>query len=74
VRKARARAELYAEAAGMRVARISSIQEGFEQRPPMPVMRSMAMADVAAAPPPPVAPGEVALAATVTMAFDLAPR
>ncbi len=71
VAKARARAELYAKAAGLRVKRITSISEGFEQRPPMPMMRSVAMADVAAAPPPPIAPGEVGLVARVTMAFEL---
>lgn len=72
VRKARARAELYAQAAGLKVKRIASISEGFEQRPPMPMMRSMAMADAApAAPPPPIAPGEVGLVARVTMAFEL---
>jgi uncharacterized protein YggE len=71
VAKARTRADLYARAAGLRVKRITSISEGFEQRPPMPMMRSMAMADVAAAPPPPVAPGEVGLVARVTMAFEL---
>jgi uncharacterized protein YggE len=72
VRKARARAELYAQAAGLKVKRITSISEGFEQRPPMPMMRSVAMADAApAAPPPPMAPGEVGLVARVTMAFEL---
>lgn len=72
VRKARARAELYAQAAGLKVKRITSISEGFEQRPPMPMMRSVAMADAApAAPPPPIAPGEVGLVARVTMAFEL---
>lgn len=72
VRKARARAELYAQAAGLKVKRITSISEGFEQRPPMPMMRSVAMAEAApAAPPPPIAPGEVGLVARVTMAFEL---
>lgn len=71
VRKARARAELYAQAAGLKVKRITSISEGFEQRPPMPMMRSVAMAEAAPAPPPPIAPGEVGLVARVTMAFEL---
>ncbi len=74
VRKARARAELYALAAGLKVKRITSISEGFQQRPPMPMAR-MASADtivMSAAPaPPPVSPGEVGLVATVTMTFDL---
>ena len=73
VRKARARAELYAQAAGLRVKRITSISEGFQQRPPMPMPR-MASADsiqVGAAAAPPVAPGEVGLVAQVTMTFEL---
>ncbi len=72
VKAARARAELYATAAGLSVMRITSIAEGFEQRPPMPKGRMVAME--AAADAPPVAPGEVALSATVTMAFELGPR
>jgi uncharacterized protein YggE len=71
VARARARAELYAQAAGLRVVRITSISEGFEQRPPMPMPRMVA-AEAAAAPP--VSPGEVGLSATVSMAFELAPR
>jgi uncharacterized protein YggE len=70
VAKARARAELYARAAGLRVSRITAISEGFEQRPPMPMARMVA-SDAMAAPAPPVQPGEVGLAATVTMAFEL---
>lgn len=70
VAKARARAELYAQAAGLRVVRITAISEGFEQRPPVPMARMVA-AEAAASP---VAPGEVGLAATVSMAFELAPR
>ena len=74
VRKARTRAELYAQAAGLKVARISSISEGFQQRPPLPMPR-MASADAievsASRAAPPVAPGEVGLVATVTMTFEL---
>lgn len=74
VRKARTRAELYAQAAGLKVARITSISEGFQQRPPMPMPR-MASADAievsASRAAPPVAPGEVGLVATVTMTFEL---
>lgn len=71
VRKARARAELYAAAAGMRVKRIATISETQEFRPPQPMMRAMAMDSVPSAPPPPVAPGEVGLVASITMAFEL---
>jgi uncharacterized protein YggE len=70
VRKARARAELYAAAAGLRIKRITSISEGQDFRPgPMPspriAMAKESMADT------PVAPGEVALSVTVSMSFEL---
>lgn len=70
VATARARAELYAKAAGKRVRRIVSIAEsgGFEPGPRPMMAKSMAM-DAAAAPP--VAPGEVALSINVTMVFEL---
>ena len=69
VKTARARAELYAGAAGMRVRRIVSILEsgGFEPGPRPMVM--MARMDKEASTP--VAPGEVALSVSVTMAFEL---
>lgn len=74
VRKARTRADLYAQAAGLKVKRIASITEGLQQRPPMPMPR-MASADSievsGSRMAPPVAPGEVGLVATVTMTFDL---
>lgn len=73
VKRARARADLYAAAAGLSVTRITAINEGFEQRPPMPKGRMMAM-EASADAAPPVAPGEVALSATVTMEFELSPR
>lgn len=71
VKTARARAELYAGAAGMRVRRIVSISEsgGFEPGP-RPMM-SARMDKVAESAPTPVAPGEVALTVNVTMAFEL---
>jgi hypothetical protein len=68
--KARARAALYAEAAGLKVVRIAAISEGGTSAPaPRPMMRSMAMAEDSASPP--VAPGEVSLAASVTVRFEL---
>lgn len=72
--KARARAELYARAAGLRVARIVSISEAGGYAPPMPVMYKTAM-DAASPvpPPPPIAPGEVENAISVTVQFELAP-
>ncbi len=72
VRKARARADLYAAAAGLRVARITMIREGHDARPlppPMPVPRVAMQAE--AAPNSPVMPGELELVATVTMEFAL---
>jgi uncharacterized protein YggE len=74
VRKARARADLYARAAGLTVRRITGMSEGFQQRPPMPMPR-MASADSielsAARAAPPVSPGEVGLVAQITMTFEL---
>lgn len=72
MRKARARADLYAQAAGLRVTRIVSISEGGGFQPiPMPMpMMARAMAD-AAAPPTPVSAGEVSLSASVTVLFEL---
>ncbi|GGE00067.1 SIMPL domain-containing protein [Polymorphobacter glacialis] len=67
---ARARAELYAKAAGLRVKRIASIAEagGFEPRPQPMMVRQAKMADAMASP---VAPGEVALSVNVTVVFEL---
>jgi uncharacterized protein YggE len=72
IAKARARAQLYASAAGLRVVRIVSISEGGGRMPPMPMYR-MPVADAAPAPAPPVAAGEVSLGANVTVQFELAP-
>lgn len=69
--KARARANLYARAAGLRVVRILSISESGGYSPPVPVM--YARAAMAEAAPTPVAAGEVSLAANVTVLFELAP-
>ncbi len=68
--KARARADLYARAAGLKVVRIVSISEsGGYAPPPMPMYRvQMAAAEAA---PTPVAAGEVALSANVTVQFEL---
>lgn len=70
--KARARANLYAKAAGLRVARIVSISEGGGYHPQMPVM--YAKAEMAAdAAPTPIAAGQVEAAVTVSVQFELAP-
>lgn len=71
VRKARARAELYAGAAGLKVKRILSISEsgGYVPQPPMPyAVRSMAgkeAADTA------ILPGEQTISVTVSVSFEL---
>jgi len=73
VGKARARAELLAGAAGMKLGRIVSITENaaVNQPGPVPMMRMAAMAAEAA--PSPVAAGQLNLSASVTMVFELTP-
>lgn len=68
VATARARAELYAAAAGMHVGRIRSIVEGSTEAPAPRPMMMMARAKAADTP---VEAGEVTLGATVTVVFDL---
>lgn len=72
IKTARARADLYAKAAGLRVVRMVSINESGGYSPPMPVMYRMAADSVAAAPAP-VAAGEVAMSVNVSVQFELAP-
>lgn len=73
ITKARARAELMATAAGLKVGRIVSISESGAQaiQPPMPMMR-MSMAAAQAAPTP-VAAGQLTLTAGVTVVYELVP-
>lgn len=72
--KARARADLYARASGLRVVRIVSISETGGYSPPMPVMYARAeVAAPPAPPPPPMAVGEVEAQINVTVQFELAP-
>jgi uncharacterized protein YggE len=73
MKKARARATLYAQAAGLKVLRILSISEsgGYVPQPPVMYARA-AMADTMGAPTP-VAAGEVSMSASVTVMFELAP-
>jgi hypothetical protein len=67
--KARARADLYARALGMRVVRILSVSEaGMGYMPPQPVMvRGMAAAQADTA----IVPGEQTLNASLTVTFEL---
>lgn len=73
MKKARARADLYAKAAGLKVARILTITEGGGYYPQPPVIYAKsARADMASAPTP-VSPGEMAMNANVSVAFELTP-
>jgi len=71
VAKARARAELYARAAGLKVKRILSISEAVYEMPrPMPVMmRSMAVAEEGAASR--ILPGEQQIGVSLSVRFEL---
>lgn len=68
--KARARAELYADALGMRVRRIASISEGGGFAPPMPMMR-MAMDSAESSASTPISPGESTLSVNLDVVFEL---
>ena len=69
VARARARADLYAAAANVRIKRVMSITEGGGMAQPVPMVRAMAMkAEMADTP---VAPGQVSLSVTVTMSFEI---
>ena len=75
MKQARARAELYARAAGLRVKRIVSISEGGGYYPVMQAITVTGRAVGAPPPPPPspVSPGELALGVTLAVQFELAP-
>ncbi len=72
VRAARARAELLAAAAGVRIVRVLTIQEAGGAPEPRPMMRAMASAE-AADMAPPVEAGESELRAGVTVTYEIAP-
>lgn len=70
MKDAMAKAELYASAAGLRVARIVSISEGYEASPqPMMMARQEMAMDSAANTP--VAGGELGIKASVSVLFEL---
>lgn len=71
VASARARAELYARAAGLRIKRILSISESGGYAPPPPPMPMMARAMEKSAADTPLEPGEQKLAVTISMSFEL---
>jgi uncharacterized protein YggE len=70
--EARQRADLYAQAFGLRVHRIIAISEsgGYQPPMPMPMMARMAAADMEAAPTP-VAPGEIQTRVSVNVTYEL---
>jgi hypothetical protein len=73
MKAARARAQLYAQAAGMRVVGIVSISEGGGSSPQPVMFRRGADAMMAAPPPPaPVMAGELETNVSVTVQFELA--
>ena len=68
--KAKARAETYAKAMGLRVRRVVSISEGGGFQPPMPMMRMAAM-DSAGRAETSVSPGETKLSVNLDVVFEL---
>ncbi len=70
IKTARARAELYARAAGLRVARIVSISESGGYAPPQPMYARAMKAEADSTP---ISAGEVEAAVSVTVQFELAP-
>ena len=77
MKKARERADLYARAAGLRVARILSISESGGYYGPPPVVFAQAERGGVGAPPPPppapIQPGEMQMTTSVTVLYELAP-
>ncbi len=74
VADARAKAEIYARAANMRVVRVVSIAENGGNYPVGQVFaRVESFASAPSAPPTPVAPGELTVATDVSAQFELAP-
>lgn len=71
MKKARARADLYAKAAGMSVKRILTISEGGGYAPQPMVMYARAEKMMAGAAPSPVSAGELQIGANVTVTFEL---
>jgi len=70
VATAKARADLYAKAAGVRIKRILTISETGGYEPPRPMVMMARSAKMQAADTP-VVPGEIALTVTVNVTFEL---
>lgn len=73
MKKARARAELYALAAGLKVKRVLTISDGGSSGGQPPMMFARAEKMMASSAPSPVAAGELELGATVTVTYELTP-
>ena len=69
--KAKARAETYAKAMGLRVRRVVSIAEGGAAHPPMPYMMRAQASDMAMAKETSVSPGETTLSVSLDVVFEL---
>ena len=69
LKKARARAEAYAAAAGLRVARVVSISENGDALPPIPLYDEAPRAQAAA--PTPVSPGQIKSSVVVNVVYEL---
>lgn len=68
IQEARRRADLYANALGMRVHRIVAVSEGGGYSPPIPMaMERMAAADAST----PISPGEIETRVNVSVTFEL---
>jgi uncharacterized protein YggE len=78
IKNARSRAELYAQATGLRIVRILSISESGGYYGPPPVVFAVGERDGSMPPPPPppapVQAGELQMTANVTVLYELAPR
>jgi uncharacterized protein YggE len=70
-REARERADLYAQAFGMRVHRIIAINESGGYAPPMPMPMYAMRAEAADGAPTPVAPGEIQTRVSVNVTYEL---
>ncbi len=71
VEASRAKAEAIADAAGVKVGRVTAVVEsaGYEQQPPMPYAAEAARDSVSSTP---IEPGKQAIEATVTVTFAVA--
>lgn len=71
IAEARRRAELYANALGMRVARIVAVSEGGGYSPPVPMPMERFQARDAAVANTPIAPGQIETTVSVNVTFEL---